>query len=156
MPDTNESQHSENAATTARTLPINGILPPDKLNIKGNITENWKAFKQMWSNYAVIMNIGSQSQQYQVALFLHCIGPEALIIYNGMSFEDAEDREKLDCIIQKCDQFTIGEVNETYERYVFNSRNQAPNESINACCHVAYASANMQLLRMHARLTNSR
>ena len=132
MPETNESQHSENAATTAHTLPINGILPPEKLNIKGNIAENWKAFKQMWSNYAVITNIGSQSQQYQVALFLHCIGPEALKIYNGMSFEGAEDREKLDCIIQKFDQFTIGEVNETYERYVFNSRNQAPNESTDA------------------------
>ena len=37
-----------------------------------------KHLKQMWSNYAAIMNIGSQSQQYQVALFIHCIGPSGL------------------------------------------------------------------------------
>ena len=119
-------------AVTAPTLSINGILPPEKLDIKGNIVENWKTFKQMWSNYAIIMNIGSQSQQYQVALFLHCIGPEALKVYNGMSFENAEDRQKLDCIIQTFEEFTIGEVNETYERYVFNSRSQAPSESTDA------------------------
>ena len=35
-------------------------------------------------------------------------------------------------IIEKFDQFTIGELNETFERYTFNSRNQEENESIDA------------------------
>ena len=33
-------------------------------------------------------------------------------------------------IIEKFDQFTIGELNETFERYTFNSRNQEENKSI--------------------------
>ena len=52
-------------------------------------------------------------------------------MYNGMSFT-AEEQGKLDPIISKFDEFTIGEINETYERYVFNSRNQRDNESIDA------------------------
>ena len=35
-------------------------------------------------------------------------------------------------IIEKFDEFTIGEVNETYERYIFNGRNQGQDESIDA------------------------
>ena len=35
-------------------------------------------------------------------------------------------------IIEKFDESTIGEVNETYERYIFNGRNQGQDESIDA------------------------
>ena len=33
-------------------------------------------------------------------------------------------------IVEKFDEFAIGEVNETYERYIFNGRNQGQDESI--------------------------
>ena len=122
-------QDSENMATAQP--PIQGIAPPEKLQTKGNIAENWKTFKQVWTNYAIITNLDKQSEQYRVALFLHCIGTEALKIYNGMSFTE-EERGKLEPIMSKFDEFTIGEVNETYERYVFNSRNQEEDESIDA------------------------
>ena len=49
-----------------------------------------------------------------------------------MSFENPDDREKLECIINKFEEFTIGEINETYESYVFNSRNQSPEETIDS------------------------
>ena len=42
------------------------------------------------------------------------------------------DRLTLSKIIEKLDEFTIGEVNETYKRYIFNRRNQDQDESINA------------------------
>ena len=38
--------------------------------------------------------------------------------------------KKLSKIMEKLDEFTIGEVNETYERYMFNSRDQEADESI--------------------------
>ena len=42
------------------------------------------------------------------------------------------DKNDLAKIIQKFDEFTIWELNETFERYTFNSRNQQENESIDA------------------------
>ena len=112
-------------------FPLQGIHPPRHLDIKENIAENWKTFKQAWSNYAIIMNIHQQPETYKVALFLHCIGPEALKI-NEMSFDNAQEKEKLENIVKKFDGFTIGETNETYKRYMFNSRNQSPNETFDA------------------------
>ena len=110
-------------------FPIQGINPPSHLDVKENIAENWKTFKQAWSSYAIIRNIHQQPEAYQVALFLHCIGPEALKIFNEMSFDNAQEKEKLENIVKKFDEFTIGVTNESYERYMFNSQNQSPDET---------------------------
>ena len=37
-----------------------------------------------------------------------------------------------ECCFKEFDNFAIGETNETYERYVFNSRDQKEDESIDA------------------------
>lgn len=113
---------------------VQGITPPNPLDISssGSAAENWKHFKQVWENYTIITNLTTQTEKYRVALFLHCIGADALKVYNGMQFENEDDRKSLEKIIQKFDEFTIGEVNETYERYIFHGRNQAADESIDA------------------------
>ena len=85
------------APQASATAPIiQGITPPKALNIThGNIAENWKNYKQVWQNYAIITNLKAQTEQYRVALFLHCIGPEALKVYNGMQFADETERNTL-------------------------------------------------------------
>ena len=77
---------------------------------------------------------------YQCAVFLHCIGPAGIKIYNGLEFAPAgpgnniaEDNEDIRTIIEKFDKYIIGETNETYERYVFNKREQKPEESVELC-----------------------
>ena len=47
-------------------------------------------------------------------------------------FDDESDRKKLDKVIEKFEEYTIGRINETFERYRFNSRNQEPSEGIDA------------------------
>ena len=120
-----------NVAMQAAPL-IKGITPPKPLDTTTNIAENWKQFKQIWENYAIITNLTAQTEQYGVALFLHCLGPDAMKIYNGMQFAGETDCHTLSKIVEKFDKFTIREVNETYERYIFNRRNQGQDESINA------------------------
>ena len=109
-----------------------GIMPPGKLVRTGNVADNWKVWKQMWSNYMIIAQLEIKPPAYKVALFLHCIGVDALKIFNGFQFDSPDDKNDLAKIIQKFDEFTIGELNETFERYTFNSRNQQENESIDA------------------------
>ena len=80
----------------------------------------------------VIAQLDSKPPAYKVALFLHYIGVEALKIFNGFQFDCPEDKHNLVKIMEKFDEFTIGELNETFERYTFNSRNQSENETIDA------------------------
>jgi len=117
---------------TPIAFPIQGIHRPRHLDVKENVAENWKTFKQAWSNYAIVMNIHQQPETYQVALFLYCVGPEALNIFNGMSFHNAQEKEELENCVKKLDEFTISETNKTYECYVFNSQNQSLDETFDA------------------------
>ena len=109
-----------------------GIMPPGRLVPNANIADNWKVWKQMWTNHMVISHLDSQSPEYKVALFLHCTGVNALKIFNGFQFDRPKDKNDLTKIIETFNKFTIGELNETFERYTFNSRNQEESELIDA------------------------
>ena len=49
-----------------------------------------------------------------------------------MEFESEDQRKEPDGILEKMEKYCIGECNETYERYVFNRRDQESNESVDA------------------------
>ena len=68
----------------------------------------------------VIAQLEMQPPAYKVALFLHCIDANALKILNGFQLNNLDDQNDLATIIQKFDEFTIGELNKTFERYTFN------------------------------------
>ncbi len=78
----------------------------------------------MWNNSVIIVKLGTKPPEYKVTLFLQGIGLDALKIFNGFQFDSPDDRNNLGKIIGKFDHYTIGELNETFERYNFNTRNQ--------------------------------
>ena len=108
------------------------LQPPTDLDLKDkHRAENWKAFKQRWNHYSVLTQLDKQPEDYKVALFLYSVGGEAVKTFN--TFDLTEDNKgNLGTIIAAFDKFAIGEKNETYERYKFNSRDQKENESISA------------------------
>jgi hypothetical protein len=111
--------------------PVAGIRPPQSLQLgnNDNIAENWKLFKQKWRNYSIIANTQAQSNEYQVALFLNTLGDPALKVYNGFVFTSTEENRTVNEIITKFDEYAIGTVNATYERFLFNQRKQNDGES---------------------------
>lgn len=104
------------------------IQPPSALNVSEQPVDNWKLFKQSWENYSIITNLNSKEESFKKAMFLHCIGVDALKIYNTLSF--SEDENTLQHIMGKMEKYFIGNVNETYERYVFNQRSQNEGETV--------------------------
>ena len=103
------------------------IKPPPPLIVSENPVENWKLFKQSWDNYAIIAKLEAQDESYKKALFLHCIGTDALRVYNTLTF--TEEEKNLSHILDKLETLLIGEVNETYERFKFNQRQQQDGET---------------------------
>ena len=55
-------------------------------------------------------------------------GPEAIDVFNTLSFKDGE-RDNLSAVIRKFDQYCTPRVNEKYERYVFRARLQHEDET---------------------------
>ena len=109
--------------------PVQGIQLPSAPDFSGpSAKESWKLFKQKWDNYAIIAQLAEHNNSYQVALLLHALGDEGLKIYNGFDFATDADRTPAN-IISRFDAFAIGELNETYERFVFNQRMQRDNKN---------------------------
>ena len=77
----------------------------------------------------MITNLERQGNQYQVALQLQTLVDEALKVYNGFHFNVDEENRTVEEIIRKFDAFAVGEVNETYERFIFNNRDQKEGET---------------------------
>ena len=75
------------------------VNPPPYLVIDNDSAENWKMWRQMWNNYTIITGLNSQSEQFKTALLLYSLGPDAIRIYNGLKFEEDEDRNNSGTII---------------------------------------------------------
>ena len=123
----------EEAGVVAPPPPMLQNVPfPPKLEMRGNLANNWKRFKRVWCNYEIASRLIKQGNEERTATLLACLGPDALEIVDGLNFASDEERTNPDIVIQKLETFCIGETNETYERYQFNKRNQELNESIDS------------------------
>lgn len=92
------------------------------LYLNGNLSENWKNFKQKWHNYAIIMYLHRQPQQYQIVLLCHMLGDDVLKLYNDIQFPTANEQQTPEEIFQAFNRYAVGETNVTYEHFVLHMR----------------------------------
>ncbi|XP_069106974.1 uncharacterized protein [Argopecten irradians] len=125
------SQAQINAVPIVVQAPAN--LPvPTALDLRGNLCANWKKFRRIWDNYEIASGLKHKTKELRNATLLTCIGPDALQIYDGLTFDNDDDKTDVDKVLDKFEKFCIGQTNETYERYLFNNRSQEQGETIDA------------------------
>ena len=85
-----------------------------------------------WQSYEQGTGISKQEGPVRVAHFLNVIGREGVQIFDTFTFYEASDEsaDNLDDILAKYEYRCLPQSNETYERYLFNTREQEPGESI--------------------------
>ena len=101
--------------------------PPEPVKLGSDAAANWKLWKQLWSSYAVVADIddASRTDDFRKALFISTMGVEGLQVYNACDHDDTDT-----IIIGKMDGHILGQTNETFERYKFNTRAQHLDETI--------------------------
>jgi len=102
---------------------------PDQLRINGgDVADNWQRFREQFENYVVAADLSESSSEKRAAVFLSCIGGEAFDVFRTMQFESADDKKKIEKLLEAFESFCIGTVNVTYERYTFHRRMQDTGE----------------------------
>ena len=61
--------------------------PPKPLSLKGNLSENWRRWKQRFELYLEVSGISDNEEKSQAATLLHVVGAEALEVYNNFTFK---------------------------------------------------------------------
>ena len=125
-----EAENTPNTASACQPLLPAGLAMPKPLKTEGNLASNWKKFKRSWDNYAIVARLNRFEDEFKTATFLSCIGEDAMEIFEGLDFASEEDRTKFDIVVTKFKELCLGETNETYERFVFNSRQKNENETV--------------------------
>jgi len=106
---TAESQNiMATASATFPTLPP-GLKPPQPLKTDGNLAANWKRFKLNWDNYSIVARLDQFEEGFKTAMFLSVVGEDGLEIHDGMDFSPETDREMLNKVVKKFEEFCIGE-----------------------------------------------
>ena len=109
---------------------VEHMKPPNILHLEGNLAENWRKWEQQFNLFLVASGIGEKSAKVQASTLLHVIGENALEVYNNFTWENEGDSMKVDKIMQKFRPYCNPRKNITYERHVFNTRNQRAGETI--------------------------
>ena len=106
------------------------LQQPEALVLHGNLAENWRRWKQRFTIYKMAMGKTATSNEVKSAIFLHLAGPDALDVFNMLTFEHEGDAQKLDKLPVRFEAYCIPRKNIKWERHVFNTRNQKPGETI--------------------------
>ena len=79
-----------------------GLPPPEPLDLSSlNIFENWKKFKQKYSNYEIATGINKKESATRVATLLTVIDNEAIDVFNTLTWDAEGDDTKIDKVLQK-------------------------------------------------------
>ena len=90
---------------------------PAPLILEGNISENWKKFKQRFELYRTASGIEEKTDKVQARTLLHIIGEEGLEVFNSFEFESEADKDKLQKLYEKFDSNCSPKQNITWERH---------------------------------------
>ena len=72
-----------------------GLPPPEALDLSGgNISANWKKFKQKYTNYKIATGISSKDSATRVATLLTVIGNDAIDVFNTLTWDEEGDDKK--------------------------------------------------------------
>ena len=107
------------------------LTPPEPLNLDGtNLADSWRQWRQRFELFSLATELTSKDAKIQSATLLHVIGPAALELYNTFTWDNEDDKQKVETILAKFAAYCIPRTNVTWERHVFNTRNQRDDENI--------------------------
>ena len=79
--------------STSQSPMFHQISPPQPLSLRpsGEVADNWKLWKETYNSYFVISRLDRESSPYQLAMFKHTIGDDALKVIKTFSYTEGED-----------------------------------------------------------------
>ena len=121
---------SGTSATTLTTFSCNVSLPPKLQLQSGNLSKEWKQWRQIWEAYEEVTDLRNKTSRLRVATFITCIGKEALEVHNGLPFQSDAEKTDIQKVLELWQNHCMGKTNIICERYKFNNRSQEQAESI--------------------------
>ena len=117
-----------------RSHSMEAFRPPAAVSFTtGNTAEQWRRWEKQFAFYFAAAELSKKPKKTQVAILLHCAGPEAQDIYSNFVFANNDD-DSLDTnwehVLTKFRDYCEPRKNEVFERYKFWQRDQREGETV--------------------------
>jgi hypothetical protein len=96
----------------------NDVQRSPPLRLQGDKASNWRIFKQLLE--VSLSSSGRETNEAKTSWLYSSIGEAALRLIDGFDFDDEADKLIYVKLLEKFEEYCVGEANETYERWVFN------------------------------------
>ena len=83
-----------------------GLSSPEPLDPRGgNVSENWKKFKQKYTNYEIATRINTKESATRVATLLTVIGNDAIDVFNTLTWYAEGCDKNIDKVLEKFEEY---------------------------------------------------
>ena len=115
-------------AATALNFTSNFPIPAP-MKVSGDRINSWNFFRQQWEDFELATGLDKRSQAIRLATFRSVMGKDCLEIFLNLKLNE-EQRGDIVASITALEEYFKPKTSVVYERYVFNSCVQSPDESI--------------------------
>ena len=105
------------------------IPAPERMNCNGDISTNWKTFREAYHDYLIATGLDQKDKKIQIATLKSLMGTEYKKILKRLQLS-AEDMKDPKIILDKLQDHFVPERNILYERYIFHNTEQQAHETI--------------------------
>nr|CAI5842937.1 unnamed protein product [Callosobruchus analis] len=107
------------------------MRPPQEMQFKGDIANNWKLWKQKFNLYHLATGKTNKPDDIKIVILLNLLGDEGLHIFNTLEFEEEGDNaNSIETVLKKFDEYCNPVKNAVYEHFKFFKRDQHLGETI--------------------------
>ena len=106
--------------------------PPDPLCYDSiqDLPKNWDIWRRQFNSFMVATKSDKEPDATKVQMFLNLVGPKGVDLYDTFTFTPAEDKDKLDAVLQKFDEHTKLHRSLTVTRHLFFNTYQKENQTM--------------------------
>jgi len=95
--------------------------PPKGLSLNGNISKNWRKFKQSFEIFLKASSNTNKTDEVKVAILLNIVGEDGVELYNTFNLQETEGNN-LAKVLQGFEEYCIPKKNVVYETFKFCNR----------------------------------
>ena len=106
-------------------------IPPLQIDVR-NAAKSWRTWRSAWTEYEVATDLDEKTERKRVSTLLSVIGREAKDIWENYHWINESDRYAIQPVLQMYTDYCTPKVNVPFERHMFHSRKQQPDEDVMA------------------------
>ncbi len=102
---------------------------PAPMEVKGDLPSNWQFFQDQWQDYEIATGLEKKDNSIRVATLRTVMGKECLNIFKSLDITADDAKVPAKCL-QSLKEYFEPKRNEIYERYIFYTCDQGPEEPV--------------------------